>query len=111
MGGGEFNCESGSLAMATFAQSGYSDAGEAAPVKSTIPSEHRPLVRDAERRCRGRAGRLGEPGHAMLDCIVFMSCFQALRRDVVVDEDAVRVSDHSPVYADLSAIRQRQRGL
>ena len=109
-GGGDFNCEVGSLAMATFAQSGYSDAGEVAPVRSTVPSEHGPLVRDADGRCRGRAGRLGEPGHEMLDHIVFTPGFQVLRHDVVVDEDAIHVSDHSPVYADLSAIRQRRIG-
>jgi endonuclease/exonuclease/phosphatase family metal-dependent hydrolase len=38
----------------------------------------------------------------MLDHIVFTPGFQVLRHDVVVDEDAIHVSDHSPVYADLS---------
>ena len=42
----------------------------------------------------------------MLDHIVFTPGFQVLRHDVVVDEDAIHVSDHSPVYADLSAMRR-----
>ena len=89
--------------MATFARNGYADAGEVAPVRSTVPSFHGALVRDARGRCRGCVGKMGAKGHAMLDHVVFTkSAFAALRHEVVTDEEAIHASDHSPVFADLS---------
>ena len=45
IGGGDFNCEQGSSALNAFADAGYADAGEVAPVCSTTSSstcaEHR----------------------------------------------------------------------
>ena len=101
IGGGDFNCERGSLAMDAFADAGYADAGDVAPVRSKVPSEHGKLVRDEQGRCRGRVGKAGEPGHRMLDHVVFdLRGAQALRHDVVVDEEAIHISDHSPVVVD-----------
>ena len=57
IGGGDLNCEAGSLALKAFAAAGYADAGEVAPVRSKIPSEHGKLVRDEQGRCRGRVGK------------------------------------------------------
>lgn len=101
IGGGDLNCEAGSLALKAFAAAGYADAGEVAPVRSKIPSEHGKLVRDEEGRCRGRVGKAGEKGHRMLDHIVFdLRGAKALRHDVVIDEEAIHISDHSPVVVD-----------
>ena len=102
VGGGDLNCERGSLALRTFERNGYLDAGEVAPVRSTVPSEHGAIVRDAEGKCRGRIGRIGEKGHAMLDHVFFSKDgFRALRHDVVTDRDTLDISDHSPVVVDL----------
>jgi len=107
VGGGDFNCEKGSLAMDTFALNGYADAGEVAPERSTVPSEHGALVRDSQGRCRGRIGQIGRKGHAMLDHVVFTaSGFRALRHRVITDEDALDISDHSPVVADVIATKR-----
>lgn len=103
IGGGDLNCVKGSLALKTFDQFGYDDAGETAPVRSTVPSEHGALVRDAEGHCRGRVGKVGEKGHCMIDHVL---CERGrvvpLRHDVVIDEDAVDISDHSPVVVDFA---------
>lgn len=105
VGGGDFNCEKGSLAMNTFAQFGYDDAGEVAPIRSTVPSEHGALVRDAEGRCRGRIGKKGEKGHGMIDhVIVERGCVRALKHDVITDEEAIHISDHSPVVVDFEFV-------
>ena len=102
LGGGDFNCESDALAMKVFADNGYADAGETAPNRSKVPSEHGDLVRDEQGRCRGRVGVKGSPGHAMLDHVVYtQTAFRPLRHDVVIDEDAIHISDHSPVWADI----------
>ena len=101
IGGGDFNCEKGSPALNAFAAAGYADAGEVAPVRSKIPSEHGRLVRDEQGRCRGRVGKAGEKGHCMLDHVVFdLRGAKALRHDVVIDEEAIHISDHSPVVVD-----------
>ena len=101
IGGGDLNCEAGSPALKAFAAAGYADAGEVAPVRSKIPSEHGKLVRDEQGRCRGRVGKAGEKGHRMLDHIVFdLRGAKALRHDVVIDEEAIHISDHSPVVVD-----------
>ena len=102
VGGADFNCEPGSLALTTFAQNGYLNAGEVAPVRSEIPSEHGGLVRDAEGKCRGRVGRIGEKGHAMLDHVLFTDGdFSAQSHEVITEEEAIHVSDHSPVVVQL----------
>ena len=101
IGGGDFNCQTGALALNAFAAAGYADAGEVAPVRSKIPSAHGKLVRDEQGRCRGRAGKVGEKEHHMLDHIVFdLRGAKALRHDVVIDEEAIHISDHSPVVVD-----------
>ena len=101
IGGGDLNCEAGSPALKAFAAAGYADAGEVAPVRSKIPSEHGKLVRDELGRCRGHVGKAGEKGHRMLDHIVFdLRGAKALHHDVVIDEEAIRISDHSPGVVD-----------
>lgn len=102
VGGGDLNCVKGALALKTFEQNGYADAGEVAPERSTVPSEHGALVRDAEGKCRGRVGELGKRGHCMLDHVVFTATgFEALRHQVITSEAAIHISDHSPVVVDL----------
>jgi glycerophosphoryl diester phosphodiesterase len=101
VGGGDLNCVDGSQPLATFLAGGYGDAGVLAPVRSSVPSEHGALVRDAEGRCRGRVGKVGEKGHRMIDHVLFdLGGVRALRHDVVVDEEAIHISDHSPVVVD-----------
>jgi len=102
VGGGDLNCQTGHIALNTYEQNGYADAGCVAPVRSTVPSEHGVIVRDAEGKCRGRIGRIGEKGHAMLDHVFFSKDrFRALKHDVVTDRDTLDISDHSPVVVDL----------
>lgn len=106
VGGGDLNCVQGSLALKTFADNGYDEAGEVAPVRSTVPSEHGALTRDAEGKCHGEVGVIGKEGCAMIDHIYFTKgAFQALKHDVVTDEDAINISDHSPVWADLKQVK------
>ena len=102
VGGGDLNCQTGHIALDAYERNGYADAGCVAPVRSTVPSEHGAIVRDAEGKCRGRIGRIGEKGHAMLDHVFFSKDrFRALKHDVVTDRDTLDISDHSPVVVDL----------
>jgi len=102
VGGGDLNCEAGHIALTTFERNGFASAGLVAPVRSTVPSEHGAIVRDAEGKCRGRIGKIGEKGHHMIDHVFFSKDrFSALKHDVVTDPDTLDISDHSPVVVDL----------
>ncbi len=105
VGGGDLNCSKDALALKTFEQFGFANAGEVAPEASTVPSWHGNLVRDEQGRCKGRAGEKGRERDAMLDHIFFsLDGFRAIRHDVVTEEDAINISDHSPVIADLELL-------
>ena len=103
VGGGDLNCAKGAMALATFEQFGFADAGEVAPVRSKTPSWHGHIVRDENGRCKGRVG--GQKGDAMLDHVLFsLDGFRALKHAVVTEEDAINISDHSPVVVDLELL-------
>ena len=106
VGGGDLNCEKGALALKTFGQFGFSDAGETAPERSTVPSYHGRLRRDAAGKCRGEVGVLGRKGHCMLDHVLYAEKdFSPIRHAVITDRDAIDISDHSPVVVDLNFSR------
>lgn len=108
--GGDLNCTMTAAACRTLVQFGFDDAGETAPIRSSIPSEHGAIKRDENGNCYGTVGVVGAKGNAMIDHVFFSrEHIKALRHDVVTDRDAINISDHSPVIADLQLLPEKQQ--
>lgn len=101
IGGGDLNCkEEGMPALVAFERAGYSDAGKCADTVSSVPSEHTNPKRGVDGLYHGKKGIVGGKGMAMLDRIFYSAGIHALRHDVVCTQEALDVSDHSPVIVD-----------
>ena len=102
IGGGDMNCDGKSSALKMMAMSGYADAAEVADTRDERPSEHTNPKRDpATGKYRGAPGEAGVPGCTFLDHVFFTpGTIHALTHRVVIDQEALDVSDHSPVTVD-----------
>lgn len=105
IGGGDLNSVRGTLAMNAFAVSGYCDAAETADVRSSIPSEHLDPKRGSDGRYHGVAGDPTNQNNYMLDHVMYFGKIRAVRHEVVVDQVALDVSDHSPVVVDFISVK------
>lgn len=102
IGGGDLNCKTiGEPALRTFFTHGYLDAAQSADVCDPRPSEHRDPVRGVDGKYHGKPGEDGAPGCAYLDHVVYSAGrIHAMTHRVVIDQEALDVSDHSPVVVD-----------
>ena len=102
VGGGDLNSLVGSIAHETFNRAGYRNAQEVAADADTISSWHMDPVRDEKGVYRGFLRKTDNTSATSLDHVfVEASRVKVLRHRVVRDQDALDVSDHSPVVATL----------
>ena len=102
IGGGDLNCDNTSTALKFFKMSGYVDAEEVADERDNRPSEHTSPVRDpVTGKYHGIPGEIGKERHTFLDHVFFTpGTIHATKHRVIVDQEALDVSDHSPVVVD-----------
>ena len=104
IGGGDLNCNPGSLALEAFRCAGYSNAMDAAAEKT---------ARSATRTYHGYPkqdekgvyhGTVAPPGmdrpEQSIDHIFFTGGIRALKYDIDLDQETLDSSDHSPVVVD-----------
>lgn len=103
IGGGDFNCRVGSDPMNHFAENGWVSAQEIAGSVSQEASHHGDPVRSEDGKYRGFPRRKGNVKANSIDHILVEpgKCRVATLR-VVLDQDALDASDHSPIYADVA---------
>lgn len=106
IGGGDLNCNQGSLALETFRREGYSNAMEVAAektVRSATRSYHGRLKRDENGRYHGTVAPPGrDKPEQSIDHIFFTGGIRAMRYDIDVDAESLDASDHSPVIVDFA---------
>ena len=104
IGGGDLNCNPGSLAHETFKREGYSNAMDVAEEKtarSATRTYHGRLKRDENGQYHGTVAPPGkDKPEQSIDHIFFIGGIRALRYDIDVDAETLNASDHSPVIVD-----------
>ena len=104
IGGGDLNCNPGSLALETFRREGFSNAMEVAAEKtarSATRTYHGRLTRDESGQYHGTVAPPGkDKPEQSIDHIFFNGGIRALRYDIDVDAETLNASDHSPVIVD-----------
>lgn len=110
VGGGDLNSLVGSVAHETFNRAGFRNAQEVAADADTISSYHHDPVRDAEGVYRGALRRKNNTPATSLDHVfVEAARTKVLIHRVVRDQDALDVSDHSPVVATFVFVPEQAR--
>ena len=106
VGGGDFNCRTNSTALQTLRQAGYASAQSVAPEATCASSHHGDPVRDAAGVYRGKVrAKENTPATSIDHLFLEVSCILPLRETVILDQDALDVSDHSPIYLDFTIRR------
>ena len=104
IGGGDLNCNPGSLALETFRREGFSNAMDVAAEKtarSTTRTFHGRLQRDEKGLYHGTVAPPGkDKPEQSIDHVFFIGGIRALRYDIDVDAETLNASDHSPVIVD-----------
>ena len=104
IGGGDLNCNPGSLALETFRREGYSNAMEVAVEKtarSATRTYHGRLKQDEKGRYHGIVAPPGkDKPEQSIDHVFFTGGIRVLRYDIDVDAETLDASDHSPVVVD-----------
>ena len=106
IGGGDLNCNPGSLALETFRREGYSNAMEVAVEKtarSATRTYHGRLKQDESGKYHGTVAPPGkDKPEQSIDHIFFTGGIRALRYDIALDQETLDASDHSPVIVDFA---------
>ena len=103
IGGGDLNDlhPERSIALDIFEQCGFADAAKEADVVDPRPSEHGNPIRGEDGKYHGRPGDKSNKICAELDRIYYTpDSIHAKKHAVVIDQDALDASDHSPVIVD-----------
>ena len=104
IGGGDLNCNPGSLALETFRREGYANAMEVAAEKTARAATrtyHGRLKQDENGQYHGTVAPPGrDKPEQSIDHIFFTGGIRALRYDIDVDAETLDASDHSPVIVD-----------
>lgn len=102
VGGGDFNCNISSDAFAVLRSFGFESAQEIADVASPECSHHGDPVRGEDGKYRGFLRKKDNVKAYSIDHIVVLkSRVKVLREHVILDQDALDASDHSPIFADI----------
>ena len=96
---GDFNCRLDSMAFRTLIEGGCKDLQKEAKIASGISSHHGDPVRGEDGKYRGKPTDLGE--EFSIDHIVALGNVDVSAYKVIIDQDALDATDHSPVYADV----------
>ena len=106
IGGGDLNCNPGSLALEAFRCAGYSNAMDAAAEKtarSATRTYHGYPKQDESGVYHGTTCPPGKDRpEQSLDHIFFTEGIRALKYDLDLDQEALDSSDHSPVVVDFA---------
>ena len=106
IGGGDLNCNPGSLALETFRREGYSNAMEVAAEKtarSATRTYHGRLKRDESGLYHGTVAPPGkDKPEQSIDHIFLTGGIRALKYDIDLDQETLDASDHSPVVVDFA---------
>lgn len=106
IGGGDLNCNPGSLALETFRREGYSNAMDVAAEKtarSATRTYHGRLTQDESGKYHGTVAPPGkDKPEQSIDHIFFTGGIRALRYDIDLDPETLDASDHSPVIVDFT---------
>ena len=103
IGGGDLNDvhPERSIALDIFEQCGFADAAKEADVVDPRPSEHGNPIRGEDGKYHGRPGDKSNKICAELDRIYYTpDSIHVKKHAVVIDQDALDSSDHSPVIVD-----------
>lgn len=102
VGGGDFNCEYASAPVQFLVKNGYASAQFACPDASTVSSEHGDPVRGPDKKYHGKPTVKNYARKDSIDHVLFTAAdWVPLRQRLVLDQDAMDSSDHSPDYIDL----------
>ncbi len=102
VGGGDFNCESASDQLRSFVADGYANAQFACADASAVSSEHGNPVRGTDKKYHGKPTVPNYTKNDSIDHVLYTAAdWTPLRQRLVLDQDAMDSSDHSPDYADL----------
>ena len=98
IGGGDLNSLVGSIAHATFDRAGYRNAHDLADESDGRSSWHGNPIRDAQGVYHGMVRKENDTHFTSLDHVFVEAGRLAVRKHrIVTDQDALDVSDHSPV--------------
>ena len=103
IGGGDLNesFDQSTAALGKLEYCGFADAMKEADVTDPRPTEHGNPVRGEDGKYHGVAGVKGGPHCSWLDHVFYTpDSIHATKHVVVVDQDVLDVSDHSPVVVD-----------
>lgn len=104
--GGDLNATVTSLAHRMLLSGGFRNAAETADVRSPYGSHHGNPMRGADGRYRGTLRAPGKNGPASsIDHIYVTGGIRARRHEIIVDQTALDVSDHSPVLVEFELPR------
>lgn len=102
VGGGDFNCHVESEALQQLMRAGYPSAQEVTEVASPECSHHGDPQRDASGVYRGTVRPQDNVKRYSIDhLLVSAATVRVLRETVVLEQDALDVSDHSPIFMDV----------
>lgn len=102
MGGGDFNCNISSDAYAVMVAASYESSQEFADWASPECSHHGNPVRDENNVYRGQLRPSDNEKRFSIDHLVgYKPWIRVLREQVILDQDALDASDHSPIFVDV----------
>lgn len=108
LGGGDFNCQVASDALRLLQAKGLASAQEVADEASPICSHHGDPKRDATGRYRGAPRPADNVKARSIDhLLVSAASVRVLREMVILDQDALDASDHSPILMDVALTTER----
>ncbi len=109
IGGGDLNCNPGSLALETFRREGYVNAMEVAMEKtarSATRTYHGYPKQDENGQYHGTVAPPGrDKPEQSIDHIFFIGGIRVLRYDLDLDQETLDASDHSPVIVDFDFVQ------
>lgn len=105
IGGGDLNACPGSWAYDLLTSEGYRTAAEVADEASSLSTHHGDPERDAQGVYRGTQRKTNNTPATSIDHVfVETNGVHALRHNVATDQQALDVSDHSPVVVDFTVL-------
>ncbi len=108
LGGGDFNCTVASDALRLLKTRGFSSAQEVADEASPVCSHHGDPKRDDAGRYRGAPRPSDNVKARSIDhLLVSAASVRVLRETVILDQDALDASDHSPIFMDVALTTER----
>lgn len=110
--GGDLNSRTKSSAHEMLRQGGFMNADATADVRSPHSSHHGNPRRGEDGKYHGslRAAKDDNPGTS-IDHIYYTKGIHAMRHEIVTDQVALDVSDHSPVVVEFEFERRAREGL